>query len=231
MEEWYDSLLAAGESKAIAELLHDYEPHASHLGGLSGRVIDIGGGAGIAARFLAPQVDYVVVDPSRVWHSPEWSAFAQKVRGGGPEPRFFDAGGEELPFPDASFDAAIAFWSLNHVREPARCIGEMLRVLKDGGSARIVIDDMEPGWRDLAVDGFARLRARIAQSFYRAEIRMPLLRALRTKAWGEWPLQPDHIRIRERELIGWLGYEAAVTCRKWRDGSLAFDLVRRERRA
>lgn len=39
----------------------------------------------------------------------------------------------ELPFPDQSFDVAYAHQVLQHLREPAHAVGEMLRVLRPGG--------------------------------------------------------------------------------------------------
>ncbi len=38
-----------------------------------------------------------------------------------------------LPFPDATFDAALNIVTLEHLREPARALCEMARVLKPGG--------------------------------------------------------------------------------------------------
>ena len=46
-----------------------------------------------------------------------------------------------IPYPDASFDAALAFTVLEHVREPLRAMREMRRVLKPGGVAGIYDPD------------------------------------------------------------------------------------------
>jgi len=42
-----------------------------------------------------------------------------------------------LPFPDASFDAAVAHTLLVHLREPRRALEEIRRVLKPGGVAGV----------------------------------------------------------------------------------------------
>lgn len=226
MESWYGDLLGSGVAAAEQELLSDYAPHAGWLEQLNGRVIDIGGGAGLAARFLRPDVDYVVVDPSSVWDLPEWRAFGREFRAAGPQPRFWKAGGEALPFGDGEFDAALALWSLNHVCEPRRCVAELVRVLKPGGVARIVVEDMEPSWSDLARDGGARLGARLKRTYHKARIPMPFGSAVRVKIGGNWPVHPDHIRIAEAELLEWIGSGIKVARGEMHDGSLTFDLAK-----
>jgi len=41
--------------------------------------------------------------------------------------------GEELPFPDGSFDCAVSTWTLCSIPDPARAVREILRILKPGG--------------------------------------------------------------------------------------------------
>jgi SAM-dependent methyltransferase len=227
MEAWYASLIGSGSAEAERAFLEDYAPHADFLGGLRGRVIDIGGGAGVAARFLDPAVDYVVVDPSPIWSSKEWKTFSARFRQSGPKPRFVEGVGEALPFSDGEFDAALSIWSLNHAQDPARCIEEMARVLRRSGRARIVVDDVEPIWSDLIADGLARVHARLRGSTYRAKIPKPLLAALRAKLSGRWPVHEDHLPIAEADLLRWVKRRMQVDRIQWLAGSLTLDLVNR----
>jgi len=51
--------------------------------------------------------------------------------------RFEQASVYELPFPDASFDGAVAHFVIEHVNEPVRALREIRRVLRPGGIAAI----------------------------------------------------------------------------------------------
>lgn len=46
---------------------------------------------------------------------------------------YVDAGAESIPVPDAHFDVAFSFNSLDHVDDLARAIGEIKRIVKPGG--------------------------------------------------------------------------------------------------
>ncbi len=224
MEDWYRELLR--EEDREQSLALDYAPHRAWLAGLRGSVVDIGGGAGLAARYLHPGVAYSVVEPSDLWRSPEWTEFARKFREGGPEPNFVNAPGESLPFPANAFDAAISLWTLNHVRDPRECILEMARVLKPDGQARLVLEDVEPGWFDLLRDGARRAgRAAIGRRGL-AGIHMRMMPAFRAKLSRRWPLQADHIRIDDAELARWLRGVLIVRRRWWLGGCLTYDLVK-----
>jgi SAM-dependent methyltransferase len=52
--------------------------------------------------------------------------------------------GEELPFRDASFDAVISNAVLEHVKDPFRCAGEIIRVLKPGGRLLCTVPFLQP---------------------------------------------------------------------------------------
>lgn len=225
MESWYEELAASDLKQE--HFLEEYAPHRLYLQSLAGAVVDIGGGAGIAARFLRPDVRYVVVDPSETWRSPQWLEFGKSFRGGaGPEPQFVAAPGEALPFPDRHFDVALSFWSLNHVSDPRQCIVETARVLKPGGTARLVLEDVSPSWPDLLADGARRVWARLVRTRCDVAIQRGLLDALALKIRGRWPLQDDHIRIADSDLRKWMCGRLTVRRRHWVNGYLTYDLAK-----
>ena len=227
MEGWYETLIGSGEAEAERQFLSDYAPHADALASLAGRIVDIGGGAGAAARFLRASVEYVVVDPSPLWLSPEWRAFSKRFRSAGPEPRFVTADAEALPFADGEFDGAISFWALNHMRYPKRCLAEMTRVLCPGAIAYLVLEDVPPTWFELLGDAVGRIAARVTRRPHRAAIQMPLLKAFSAKSVNRWPLQSDHIRITDRDLRSWAHGKMSQSRRAWTGGYRTYQFVKR----
>jgi ubiquinone/menaquinone biosynthesis C-methylase UbiE len=103
-----------------------------HLGDLAGRrVLDIGCGKGRFARIVKER------NPAaEVWGLDISEAMLKHV----PEVVLTRAGSmTELPFEDASFDAAYATESLEHAVEIERAVAEMCRILTPGG--RLVVID------------------------------------------------------------------------------------------
>ena len=98
-------------------------------------VLDVGSGTGGLALAVREQVgpagEVCGVDPS-----PEMLARARrKAARRGAAVRFETAPVEDLPFPDATFDAVVTSLVLHHVAEEnrARGVAEIARVLKPGG--------------------------------------------------------------------------------------------------
>lgn len=92
------------------------------------RLLDVGCGDGGVARLLRARVAEIVaidVESSELWE--EASGL-----------RFEVADGEQLPFPDESFDLVHSKDSLHHMEHPERAVREYRRVLKPGGAALIV---------------------------------------------------------------------------------------------
>jgi hypothetical protein len=102
----------------------------------------------------------------------------------------------------------------------------MARVLKPGGSARLVLEDIEPSWRDLVRDAGVRVGGLLSGRRGLAGIHMSLPAAFAAKIGGKWPLQEDHLRIRDEELSRWLSGTFRVRRRAWIAGCLTYDVVK-----
>jgi FkbM family methyltransferase len=98
-------------------------------------ILDVGCGTGtlaiVAKQRVGPTGRVVGIDPS-----PEMIARAcKKARKAAAGVIFEKAAGEQLPFPDATFDAVLCITVLHHLSQEARrrCVFEIRRVLKEGG--------------------------------------------------------------------------------------------------
>lgn len=110
------------------------------------KVLEIGAGTGEHLQFVRHRFDqYFVTDMD-----PKAIAIAQgKMQGAAAERiRFAQQKGEQLEFPNDSFDRLIASHVLEHIYQPHLAIKEWRRVIKDGGVLSILIPS-DPGlaWR------------------------------------------------------------------------------------
>lgn len=92
------------------------------------RAIDVGCGPGALTRVLIERLgptQTCAVDPS--------GSFVQAARERFPGVDIRRAAAEHLPFPDASFDAALAQLVVHFMTDPVAGLGEMARVVRPGG--------------------------------------------------------------------------------------------------
>jgi ubiquinone/menaquinone biosynthesis C-methylase UbiE len=101
--------------------------------GLAGRVLEIGGGTGANLPFYGPRVsELVIVEPE----APMADRLERRLRA---QPtsvgavRVIRAPAEALPLPEASADEVLVTLVLCTVRDPARALSEIRRVLVPGG--------------------------------------------------------------------------------------------------
>ncbi|MGH3072510.1 MAG: class I SAM-dependent methyltransferase [Gaiellaceae bacterium] len=98
------------------------------------RVLDVGCGPGEAAeRIAAAGIQVEAIDISE--------RMVELTRARGVSARVGDV--QELPFEDASFDAALAGWMLYHVPDVERGVAELARVLRPGGRLVAVTNGVE----------------------------------------------------------------------------------------
>ncbi len=126
----YERLITVSEPVKLLELL-DPPP--------AGAILDVGGGTGRVAQFLAEKSRLTVVsDPSQ-----KMLLYASRKG----SLRCVRSPGESLPFPSGFFDRVTIVDALHHVNDQSRVAAELWRVLKSGG--RLVIE--EPDFRTFSV--------------------------------------------------------------------------------
>ncbi len=130
-----------------------YELLNLHSGDL---VLDVGCGLGEDSRELAslvaPRGRVIAIDSSAVMVAQA----RKRSRKFGRAVKFSIGDAHELEFEDASFAACWSERVLQHLSDPARAIGEMVRVIKPGG--RVVL--FEPDYSTLVIDAADRATTR-----------------------------------------------------------------------
>lgn len=96
----------------------------------SGRILEIGIGSGLNLPLYPPDTKSIVgVEPSAALRK-----MALKAAGTGAMPLdLHEAGAEDMPFEDASFDTIISTWTMCTIPELESALAEMRRVLKPDG--------------------------------------------------------------------------------------------------
>jgi len=136
--------------------------------GLSQNAIaaDVGTGTGFVLQGLVGKVESLVGFDE----SPEMLEVARQRFAGRPEVRFQQTDGRALPAPDNTFDAVFANMYLHHTPDPAGAIGEMARILKQGGKLIITdLDSHNQDWmREAMADRWLGFDREVVRSWYEA---------------------------------------------------------------
>jgi ubiquinone/menaquinone biosynthesis C-methylase UbiE len=121
----YDTIMSGTEKAGLAA------HRAALLGGLTGRVVEIGGGTGVNLALYGPGVEELVItEPEEpMARRLERRLAAHPL----PAARVVRATAESLPFEDASFDVAVSTLVLCTVPDQPRALTELRRVLRPGG--------------------------------------------------------------------------------------------------
>ena len=208
--------LIADPPHAVRAYHHDFDPYVAPLSACSGRILDIGGGNGLVRHFLPPDVDYVSLDPCTEWLEESWDVLGEDFPCLRQPLQFVRGVAEHIPFADGSYDVVLAFWSLNHCADPQRSLCEIARVLRPGGRCLLVLEDVEPAWRDILNGSYRDWR-----SWSRRRCALEKCKAVLIG----WPLQSDHLRIRETDVARWGGGLFSTIHRAWHGSYLTLDCV------
>jgi SAM-dependent methyltransferase len=138
----YDRLTGRATARLVVPLLEA-------AGARSGtRVLDVACGPGhIAAEAAAKGAVPVGLDLSE--------GMVALARARYVEIEFQQGDAERLPFADASFDAVVAGFVVNHLPRPERALAEFVRVVRSGGRVAVTVWDRPERMRLLGVLGEA----------------------------------------------------------------------------
>ena len=123
----YDRMVSAAEKGFLGPVREEL------AGSAKGRVLEIGAGTGANFSHYTEKATEVVAtepDPYMFMRAEKRAALA------GRKIELKQAGAEQLPFPDASFDTVVSTLVLCSVDDPAKALSEVRRVLKPGGELR-----------------------------------------------------------------------------------------------
>src|SRR5690554_1855495 len=217
MELWYKELIPDTHS-TIALFEHDYDPFSSYFSKLSGFVLDLGGGVGLTRHYLPQKTDYIVVDPSLEWLNADWTSLSTSFPCLNKKFDFILGTGEFLMFKHHCFDSVLSLWSINHVADPSQVFQEVHRVLKPEGKFFLILEDMEPSWRDLL--------SKPMRYYFGVKGLWKLLRTKIQVAFTdkEWPVQADHVALTEHDIHQLAKGRFVQTAREWKSTYLTYEL-------
>jgi ubiquinone/menaquinone biosynthesis C-methylase UbiE len=143
----YDRLMAVVEGRWLGAARHSLLQGLTEglTEGLTGRVLEIGAGTGANFPHYPPGVRVTALDPS-----PHFIRRARsKLAGAAAEIGLLRADGQDLPFKDNSFDAAVATLVFCTIPDPARALAQVRRVTRPGAPLLLIehIQAATPGKR------------------------------------------------------------------------------------
>jgi ubiquinone/menaquinone biosynthesis C-methylase UbiE len=121
----YDRFQQAAEKAGMREIRRGV------LASASGRTLEIGAGSGLNHDLYPETVTELVLSEP---FGPMVKQLRKHTAGSGPDIEVVQAPGENLPFPDSSFDTVTLTMVLCTAPDPASVLAEAARVLRPGGN-------------------------------------------------------------------------------------------------
>ncbi len=197
------------------------------------RIIDLGCGTGRFTDSLAAlfEADVVGLDPSL-------KMLAQARRKAAGEPvGFLRAAGESLPLADGFADLVFLSMVIHHLVSPERTIGEIRRVLRDGGHVCLrnsTADEADsfaylpffPSIKSIILDQLPS-RDRITDLFATAGLAAAAQATVAHRVAPNWPAFADKIALRADSFVARLAdaeFEAGMTALRRHAATVASDI-------
>lgn len=108
------------------------------VGSVEGRVLEIGAGTGMNFRHYGPDAEVVAIEPAPGMRKRALRALDEQRAELRASIRIEDVDARRLPYDEGSFDAVVATFVFCSVKDLDACLLEARRVLKKGGSLRLV---------------------------------------------------------------------------------------------
>lgn len=138
---FYATRILPGIMNASMSDKHFEEHRHKTLAGVSGKVLEIGFGSGLNLPHYPTAVKHLTA----VEVNPGMEKLARKMMVGAAFPvEFLLVNGEQLPFPDQSFDTVVSTWTLCSIDRVDRALAEIRRVLKPDGKFIFVEHGLSP---------------------------------------------------------------------------------------
>jgi len=146
----YDEAQDFEHHRAEFESLCWHLEHAGALSFLGGTtVLDVGGGAGMHAGFIAQHASHVttidIVDPNVTFGGEFLRLLREKYARHGVDldiakVQFQRADAMDLPYKDGLYDLVVSWNAFEHIPDPARGLREAIRVTRQGGFIFVTFD-------------------------------------------------------------------------------------------